>query len=78
MKTAPKNPHPSKRDAQARPWWWDALAALAFWGQALFLGKAAARVSPFLGLLCFFVNAGLGWLFWRSAWRGLLEGRDRR
>jgi len=70
-----KIPRPGKA-AQARPWWWDALATFAFWGQALFLGKAAARLSPFLGLLFFFANAGLGWLFARSAWRGLLDARD--
>lgn len=63
-------------DVRARPWWWDALAALAFFGQAFFLGKAAVRFMPILGLLFFFANFGLGYFFARAAWRGLLAERD--
>ena len=62
-----------------RPWWWDALAALAFFGQALVVGKLATRIAgPIAGLFVFLVNAGLGYLFARAAWRGLLEARGGR
>ena len=62
-----------------RPWYWDALAALAFFGQALFLGKMATRaLGPFGGFFVFAVNAGLGYYFARGAWRALLAGREGR
>jgi hypothetical protein len=62
-----------------RPWWWDALAALAFFGQALLIGKLAGRIAgPIAGIFVFLVNLALGYFFARGAWNGLLRGRDRR
>lgn len=61
-----------------RSWYWDAIAALAFTGQALFVGKLATRIGgPFAGLFVFLINAGLAYYFGRAAWRALLEMRDR-
>lgn len=60
-----------------RPWWWDALGALAFLGQAVFVGKMMTRaLGPVAGLFFFLVNAGLGYYFGRAAWRALLDARN--
>lgn len=65
------------KDRSPRSWWWDALAALAFFGQAFFVGKLAGRIAgPFAGLFVFLLGAGLGYAFARAAWRGLLAARD--
>ena len=60
-----------------RPWYWDALASLAFYGQAIFLGKAFARINPILGLFVLAINAALGYYFGRAAWRSLTDARER-
>lgn len=59
-----------------RPWYWDALVSLAFFGQAIFLGRAF-RGWAFVGLFVFLVNAALGWFFARAAWRALTTGRGK-
>lgn len=57
-----------------RPFYWDILAALAFFGQAIFLGKIMSRaLGPVAGLFVVLVNAGLGWFFAKAAWRALTE-----
>lgn len=64
--------------APRRPWYWDALASLTFWGQALWLGKFFSRnLGPIAGLFAFLIFGGLGWMFGRAARRGLMEGRER-
>lgn len=61
-----------------RPWYWDALAAFAFWALALAAGKGVSRAfGPFGGLFFFLFTAGLGWMFGRAAWRGYLARRGR-
>ena len=65
------DPLPSRRS-----WWWDALAALAFFGQAFVAGRFFARVNPLAGLFVLAVLGGLGWFFAKAAWRGLLEARS--
>ena len=73
MSELQKPPAPEPR----RPWYWDALASLTFWGQAFWLGKFFSRGFPAIGLFVFLIFAGLGWMFGRSARRGLLEGREK-
>lgn len=59
-----------------RSWWWDALAALALFGQAVVLGRLFGRLNILAGLFAVAVFGGLGWMFAKSAWRGLMDGRD--
>lgn len=63
--------------APRRPWYWDALASAAFWGQAMLLGKFFSKVGgPIVGLFAFAFFAGLGWMFGKAARRGLVAGRE--
>lgn len=62
-----------------RPWWWDALTAVAFLGNALVGGKFMTRaLGPVAGLFVFAILGGLGYLFARSAWHSLLQKRNGR
>ncbi len=74
MRQNRKNVRPA---GDGRPWWWDGLTALAFWGNALVVGKFMTRtLGPIAGLFVFAILAGLGWFFGRAAWQGLMDARD--
>jgi hypothetical protein len=65
-----------KQQRLPRAWYLDALSSIAYFVLALVVGKAAGRLGPFAALFSFGILGGLGWLFARSAWRGLLEARE--
>lgn len=63
----------TKPQSGARPWYVDAVCALAFTILALMLGKSLSRaLGPVIGLFCFTICAGFGWYFARAAKRGFL------
>jgi hypothetical protein len=64
----------STQRARPRAWYVDALAALAFFVQAVALGRVL-RVFPFFAFFAFAASAGVGWYFCKAAWRGLVEAR---
>ena len=69
MPTSPS----TKQEPVARPWYLDAVCALAFGILALTLGKGASRaLGPIIGLFCFTICGGLGWYFFQAAKRGFL------
>jgi len=64
-----------QRHHNARPWFWDVIAALALFGMAFALGKFFGKFLPILGLVLFAVNAGFGYYFAKAAWRGVTHER---
>jgi hypothetical protein len=63
----------TKQQPGPRPWYLDAICALAFILLALILGKSASRALGLVGgLFCFTICAGFGWYFGKAAQRGFL------
>jgi hypothetical protein len=61
----------TKQEPIVRPWYLDAVCAIAFAALAVMLGKSASRaLGPIVGLFCFTICAGLGWYFAKAAKRG--------
>jgi hypothetical protein len=59
-----------------RKWYLDALAAFAFFVVAVMLGRVAMRaLGPIAGIIVLTINGGLGWLYARAAWTGLMGNR---
>jgi hypothetical protein len=56
----------------------DFIASVALLVGAFVGAKGLARLHPILGLFFFIVVAGLGWYYFRVAWRELRRGREGR
>ena len=63
-----------------RAWYHDAILSLACFALCLTLGKGVSRLYSGFSADCSFfsLTAGAGWVYGKSAWRGLIEERDRR
>jgi hypothetical protein len=66
----------SPRSVPPRRWYLDTLSAAAFFALAFVVGRAL-RGAPFAALFAFALCGGLGWLFARAAWSGLMGDRQR-
>ncbi len=71
-----QTPRPLPPGHTARPWWWDALSAFAFFGMAAVLGRFFGRLNFLAGFFVLAILGGIGYVFAKSAWRALLDGRD--
>jgi hypothetical protein len=66
------------RDPAHRRWYNDALSACAFFLLAFFLTRGAKNLlGPFGALFVFAITAGIGYVFARAAWHGLMGDRER-
>ena len=62
--------------APHRPWYLDALSAIAFFLVAFSLVRPVKNLfGPIGGLFFFLICGGLGWIHAKAAWRELLERR---
>jgi hypothetical protein len=74
--SAPNTQHPTPNTH--RPFFLDFIAAVALLVVAFVGAKGLARLHPVLGLFFFIVVAGLGWYYFRVAWRDLRRKREKR
>ena len=65
------------RPAARRAWWLDALSAIAFLVLTIVVARPLARVNFLFGLFAFALLGGMTYFFAKSAWRGIIEGREQ-
>lgn len=76
-----KEPMPSTHTVTPthRPFFLDFIAAMALVVVAFIGAKGLSRIMGAIPAVFFFVSvAGLGWYYFRVAWRELLRGRAKR